>query len=259
MLPKSRGPLVKMAQMASMAKRARQGPQVIVDCREQLQIPARQAAQEQVVGRVRRARQGLQEIPQPSPDRVARREGQVRRVRQGLQAQPAKKAMPASRTLESVAPRDIQARRVILEHHQMSRGRRGTQDGLVHQDPQAIPARTAITVKRVRQAPQVIKEILDQINLPPSPLRLRALLPHLSLFSLRKLRRLLLLRLHLLLRVLRNRQVGPLAPQVNLVVREAKETLETLDPTAQPEILVLADALARQVIQALLDQADPLE
>ena len=99
-----------------------------------------------------------------------------------------------------------------------------------------------------RQAPQAIKEIPDQINLPPSPLRLRALLP----------RRLLLLRPHLLLRVLRNRQVGPLAPQVNLVVREAKETLETLDPTAQPEILVLADALARQVIQALLDQADPL-
>ena len=104
----------------------------------------------------------------------------------------------------------------------------------------------------------VTKEIQDQINLPPSPMRLRALLPLLSLLLLRKLRRLLLRRLHLLLRVLRNRQVGPLAPQVNLVVREAKETLETLDPTAQPEILVQADALARQVIRALLDQADPL-
>ena len=137
----------------------------------------------------------------------------------------------------------------------MSRGRRGTQDGLVHQDPQAIPARTAITAKQVRQAPRVIKEIQDQINLPPSPLRLRALLLLSSLLSLRKLRRLLLRRLRRLLRVLRNRQATHLAPQVNPVVREAKETLEN---AASPETLVLAATPARQVIQALLDQAEPL-
>ena len=128
----------------------------------------------------------------------------------------------------------------------------------MHQGRQANLVITAIMVPPEPLEPQGKKEIQDQINLPPSPLRLRALLPLSSLLLLRKLRRLLLLRLHLLLRVLRNRQVGPLAPQVNLAVRQTKETLETLDPTAPLEILVQAEALARQVIQALLDQADPL-
>ena len=111
---------------------------------------------------------------------------------------------------------------------------------------------------RELQAPQAIKEIQVQINLPPSPLRLRVLLPLSSLLSLRKLRRLLLRRLRRLLRLLRNRRATHRVRRVNLAVREAKETLETLETTARPEILVQADALARQVIQALLEQADPL-
>ena len=260
--------------MAATVSVERQGPQVIVGCREQLQIPARQAAQVPLVGRVRRVRRGLQEIPQPSPDRVVRRVGQVRRARralqaipqpsldrvapqegqarqaqQGLRAQQEKKATPAFRTLESVAPLEIQARLVILERHRLSLGRLGIQDGLARQDPQAIQekmaimvkqaqqegqvrqvqqglrvqpakkampasrtlelpeiqarlvilgrhrlslgrlgiqdglarqdpqviqAKVAIMVKQARQVPQVIKEFLDQINLPPSPLRLRA-------------------------------------------------------------------------------------
>ena len=125
----------------------------------------------------------------------------------------------------------------------------------MHQGRQANLVITAIMVPPEPLEPQGKKEIQDQINLPPSPLRLRALLPLSSLLSLRKLRRLLPRRLHLLLRLLRNRQVGPLAPQVNLAVREAKETP---DPTARPEILVLAEALARPALQALLDQAEPL-
>ena len=125
----------------------------------------------------------------------------------------------------------------------------------MHQGRQANLVITAIMVPPEPLEPQGKKEIQDQINLPPSPLRLRALLPLSSLLSLRKLRRLLLRRLHLLLRLLRNRQVGPLAPQVNLAVREA---LETPDPTARPEILVLAAVLARPALQALLDQAEPL-
>ena len=105
---------------------------------------------------------------------------------------------------------------------------------------------------------QAIKEIQDQINPLPSLLRLRALLLLSSLLSLRKLRLHLLRRLRRLLRLPQNRQATHLAPQVNLAVREAKETLETLDPTARPEILVLAAALVRPVLQALLDQAEPL-
>ena len=114
---------------------------------------------------------------------------------------------------------------------------------------------TVLTAPQEPLDQQGKKESKDQIKRLPSPLRLRALLLLSSLLSLRKLRRLLLLRLHLLLRVLRNRQVGPLAPQVNPAVREAKETL---DPTARPEILVLAAALVRPALQGLLDQAEPL-
>ena len=176
-------------------------------------------------------------------------------MRRDLPAQPEKKATQASRTLESLAPPEIRVLRVILGHHQLSRERRDAQDRRVHRDPQAIPARTAITAKQARQAPRVIKEIQDQINLPPSPLRLRALPPLSSLLSLRTLRRLLLRRLRLLLRVLRKKRATHRAPPVNPAVREAKETL---DPTARPEILVLAAALVRPALQALLDQADPL-
>jgi hypothetical protein len=72
---------------------------------------------------------------------------------------------------------------------------------------------------------------------------------------LRKLRRLLLRRLRRRLPLQQIKLVEPLDPQVNLAVREAKETP---DPTARPEILVLAEALARRALQALLDQAEPL-
>ena len=104
----------------------------------------------------------------------------------------------------------------------------------------------------------VTKETQDQINLLPSPLRLRALLLLSSLLSLRKLRRLLLRRLRRLLRLLRNRRATHRVRRVNLAVREAKETLETLAPTVRPEILVQVAAPARPVLQALLDQAEPL-
>ena len=127
--------------------------------------------------------------------------------------------MPASCTLESLAPPEIRVLQVIRERHQQSRERRGTQDRLVHLDRQANREGTALMAKQERQAPQAVKEIPDQINLPPLPLRLQALLPLSSLLSLRKLWRLLLRRLRLVLRVLRNKRATHRAPQVNPAVR----------------------------------------
>ena len=112
----------------------------------------------------------------------------------------------------------------------------------------------AIMVKQARQVPQVIKEFLDQINLPPLPQRLRALLPPCSLLSLLKLRRLLRRRLLPLLQLLLNRQATHRVRRVSLAVREAKETLGNVAPQ---DIQVLVDTLERAVLQAAQAQVAP--
>ena len=99
------------------------------------------------------------------------------------------------------------------------------------------------------------RESKDQINLPPLPLRLRALLPLFLLLSLRKLRRLLLRRLRRLLRLLQKRLAIHL---VRRALQAVKGTKETLERTARRETPVLVAALVRRDTREPLDRVDLL-